>query len=110
MNNQKLIETIKQRLVNRVNLEALILFGSRARGDERPDSDVDLLVVMETDVRPTERALPIRRALRGIAVGKDIVVYTPDEFQAWQSASLSLVSRALKEGKVLYRKCLDEQC
>ncbi len=102
MNNRELIETVKQRILERVNLERLILFGSRARGDAREDSDVDLLVVMETDAPQYRRSLPVRRALRGLPVGVDIVVYTPEEFRDWLGASLSLPSRALREGRELY--------
>ncbi len=104
MNNQQLIEDVTQRIVKEIDPERLILFGSRARGDERPDSDVDLLVVMETDAKSANRTLPVRRALRGVPVGKDIIVYTPQEFTAWLGASASLVSRAVHEGMELYRR------
>ena len=102
MNNQKLIEMVRERVLEQIQPERLILFGSRARGDERPDSDVDLLVVMKTDAPQYRRSLPIRRALRGLPVGVDIIVYTPEEFYDWQGASLSLVSRAMREGRELY--------
>jgi len=109
VNNQVLIASIRERIINQINPDLLLLFGSRARGDESEESDVDLLLVMPTNCKPVERTLPIRRALRGISVGKDIVVYTPEEFKAWKNASLSLVSRALKEGTVLYQRSTHEK-
>jgi len=104
MNNQHLIEQIKQRILDAVRLDRLILFGSRARHDAREDSDVDLLVVMETEAKPAYRSLPIRKALKDIHVSKDIVVYTPEEFQSWLPASASLPARASKEGIELFRR------
>jgi len=104
MNNQKLIALVKKRIEEKLHPERLILFGSRARGDAREDSDVDLLVVMETDAKPAYRSLPVRKALQDIPVSKDIVVYTPEEFDAWRPASASLVSRAMNEGIELYRR------
>ncbi len=106
MNNHELIEQIKQRLLGLVQLHRLILFGSRARGDAREDSDVDLLVVMETGAKPAYRSLPIRKALKDIHISKDIVVYTPEEFESWLPASASLPARAVKEGIELYRRAV----
>jgi len=104
MNNQTLIDAVKTSVLAYVQPELLLLFGSRARGDAREDSDIDLLVVMDTNAKPTYRSLPIRKALKAIPIGKDILVYTPEEFEAWSSASASLVSRAVQEGIELYRK------
>ena len=103
MNNQEIIEQVRQRILDSVQLDRLILFGSRARNDAREDSDVDLLVVMNTDAKPVYRSLPIRRALKDIHVSKDIVVYTPEEFQSCLPASASLAARAAEEGVELYR-------
>jgi len=104
MNEQALIAEIRQRIVDQIHPELLVLFGSRARGDACEDSDVDLLVVMETDAKPSHRALPIRKVLRDIPVSKDVVVYTLEEFQSWLPASASLPSRAVAEGVELYRR------
>jgi predicted nucleotidyltransferase len=95
------MEEVVRRIVAVGDPERVILFGSRARGDARPDSDIDLLIVQETDDPPARRSLAIRRALRGIPVGKDVIVYTPEEFADWMGASLSLAGRAAREGKDL---------
>jgi len=100
-----LIDVVKQRIVEKFNPELLLLFGSRSRGDARDDSDIDLLLVMDTgDTKPIHRALPIRKVLSDIPVSKDILVYTPHEFQSWLTASASLPARAMAEGLTLYRR------
>ncbi len=80
----------------------IILFGSRARGDHRPSSDVDLLVVLPE--APDKRALAagIRDDLANIPVAKDIIVTTPQEIDEERELVGSLLHHALRDGKVLY--------
>jgi len=101
----KRIQTMVRRLVKQFAPEQVILFGSRARGDAGPDSDVDLLVVMPLkNPRREKRKLEIamRMALVDLQTPNDIVVVTPDEFD-WQQHIPGLIARAAsQEGQVLY--------
>jgi predicted nucleotidyltransferase len=92
------------RIVHRFHPERIILFGSYARGDAGPDSDVDLLVVMPLTGSKREKQLEIRLALRGILIPKDIVVTTPEEFQWRQEVPGTIERPAAQEGKVLYAR------
>jgi predicted nucleotidyltransferase len=98
--------TLLQEVVRRIRAagepQQVILFGSRARGEEQADSDLDLLIVMDTDLPRHKRPLPFYRALSGLGLAKDIVVYTPSEVEDWKTASCSLVATVLREGEVLY--------
>jgi len=83
----------------------IVLFGSRARGDAQPQSDLDLLIVeAASDLPRHKRARPYRMALVDIDVDKDIVVWTLDEIAEWANVPLAFVTMALHEGKVLYEK------
>jgi predicted nucleotidyltransferase len=96
------IQQMVRRIVSRFHPERIILFGSHARGDAGPDSDVDLLVVMPFSGSKREKQLEIRLALRNIHVPKDIIVTTPDDFQ-WRKEIPGTIERpAAREGKVLY--------
>ncbi len=85
----------------------LVLFGSRARGDARPDSDIDLLVVMpQARLTPQERQLALRAlraALRPLAlpVGVDLVVVGQEDARQLAGSRWHVVARALREGKEL---------
>jgi len=93
-----------RRIVRRFHPERIILFGSHARGEAGPDSDVDLLVVMPFLGSKREKQLEIRLALRNIHVPKDIMVTTPEEFQ-WRKEVPGTIERpAAREGKVLYAR------
>jgi predicted nucleotidyltransferase len=95
-----------QEMVRRIRATAepdkIILFGSRARGDEQRDSDLDIFIIIESDMPRYKRAVPFYKALAGLGVSKDIVVYTPCEVEEWKTASCSLVATVLREGRVLY--------
>ena len=86
----------------------LVLFGSRARGDERPDSDIDLLVVMpQARLTPQERQLALRAlraALRPLAlsVGVDLVVVGQEDARQLAGSRWHVVARALREGRELH--------
>lgn len=78
------------------------MFGSRARGDARPGSDLDLMVEMETTDSPTQRVRAID-ALFGLRRwAMDLVVYTPQEVEQQRKYRNSLIRVIESEGKVLY--------
>ena len=80
----------------------VILFGSQARGDAQPDSDVDLLVVFDDDRDRRERRIGIRRLLRDMPFAKDVLVASTADLQ--HSAGSTAVAAALREGVVVYER------
>ena len=99
---RKEIQRMVDRIVARFHPERIILFGSRARGEGRPDSDVDLLVVMAVDGAKRRQQLEIRAALHDIRVPKDIIVTTPEDFE-WRKEIVGTIERpAAIEGEILY--------
>ena len=92
------------RIVKAVNPAKIILFGSYAHGQPHESSDLDLLIIMTSEQPRWRRAIPIYNALRGLLVPKDIVVYTPEEVEAWSEVPQAFVTTALRKGSVLYEK------
>jgi predicted nucleotidyltransferase len=92
------------RIVKRFHPEQVILFGSHARGEAGPDSDVDLLVVMDYEGSVRDKELDIRLVLHDILVPKDIIVTSPEDF-AWRKEVVGTIEwPAAREGKVLYAR------
>ncbi|PYN05680.1 MAG: nucleotidyltransferase domain-containing protein [Candidatus Rokuibacteriota bacterium] len=83
----------------RLGVRRAILFGSVARGDVGAQSDLDLILVVETREHFPERCARFYGALEP-AVGMDILVYTPDEFEAMRDGRF--LRQALADGKVVY--------
>jgi len=99
-----LLENIVQRIVNGVHPQKIILFGSYAYGDPNADSDLDLLVIMESPNRPAERSLGVTRLLRPRPFPMDILVRTPQEINDGLAKKDSFIQEILSQGIVLYEK------
>ena len=93
-----------RRIIDNFNPEKIILFGSYAYGQPTADSDMDLMVVMKTDEKPHKRAVPVRKALKGIGIPKDIIVKTPEEFERFKDIIGTIIYPAAHKGKVLYER------
>jgi len=99
-----LLETVVNRLTAVGQPLKIVLFGSHARGDAQPDSDLDLLIIEESTVARHKRGHAYRRALIDVHPSKDIIVWTPDEIMAWANVSNAFITTALREGLVLYER------
>ena len=82
----------------------IILFGSRARGEAGPWSDVDLLVVLPEVTHKRKAMVEILRALSDLPVAKDVIVTTPEEILQRGNLVGSVLRSALRDGKVLYER------
>jgi predicted nucleotidyltransferase len=98
------LDRMVKRLVRRFDPDQIILFGSHARGDARPDSDVDLLVVLPLTGSKRAKRVEMQLAVRDIRVPKDIIVATPEEIVRQRNVVGTLIRPALREGKVLYAR------
>ena len=103
-----LLDRMIRTIVDEVDPEQVILFGSRARGDARPDSDIDLLVI-ESEPFGNGRSrnaeeVRIGRALPETPVARDILVYSRDDLERWRGSLNHVAARALREGRVLYTR------
>ncbi len=98
------LQEIVRRLVEALDPDKIILFGSRARGDIHTQSDVDLLIIKPSTEPRHRRAGEAYRALIGIGVPTDILCYTPEEVDEWSEVKYHVATRATREGRVLYEK------
>ena len=102
--NEDLIGDIVRRIVAAAQPEKIILFGSRARGDARHNSDYDVLVIKESAEPRYRRDAPVYAALAGLGAPVDVMVYTPDEIREWSAVPLAFITTAIREGKVVYER------
>lgn len=79
----------------------VLLFGSRARGDAREDSDLDFLVIESEVQSKLQEMVRLRDALPPLGVPVDVVVVSEDEVSRRERVPSTLVHRALREGRVL---------
>ncbi|MHB1295353.1 MAG: nucleotidyltransferase domain-containing protein [Anaerolineae bacterium] len=99
---QQILDEIVARIVAEVRPQRIILFGSRARGEAAPESDIDLLIVVPEGTHRRHVAQRIYRNLLGITVPFDIVVATPSDLAKYGDNPVLIYSDVLAEGKTLY--------
>ena len=100
--SEEAIQEIKEKIVNHFQPEKIILFGSYAFGCPKKGSDLDLLIVKESDSPRHKRSIPIRRLFRGYMIPMDILVYTPSELKRYEDVKGSFAHRVLSKGRILY--------
>jgi predicted nucleotidyltransferase len=102
--NDDFVQDIVQRIVETAQPDKVILFGSRARGNARPDSDFDLLVIKDSEDPGYRRDAALYLALAGLNAPVDVMVYTPEEVREWSAVPQAFITTAVREGKVLYER------
>jgi predicted nucleotidyltransferase len=95
------IRLLARRIVDRFHPQKIILFGSYAYGQPRPESDVDLLVIMETTLRESQQALQIRQFLNPL-FGLDIIVYPPSKIEQRLAWGDFFLREIIEKGIILY--------
>jgi predicted nucleotidyltransferase len=98
------IEEILEKIITEYDPQKVILFGSYAYGRPDEESDIDLLIIKETDKRPIERWIELKRLLRDRSrmVAVSPLVYTPRELEERLVSRDFFIQEVLEKGKVLY--------
>ncbi|MBF0611554.1 MAG: nucleotidyltransferase domain-containing protein [Magnetococcales bacterium] len=103
---EDVLNTMVRFIVEAAQPEKIILFGSAARGEDHPDSDVDLLVIESEPFGPArsryQEIARLERAMGTIPLATDILVYSNEEVERLKSSTNHVVARALREGRVLH--------
>jgi predicted nucleotidyltransferase len=97
-----LLDEIVRRVVEVAHPDRIILFGSAARGEMGPDSDIDLLVVKSGAFNRLHLAQGIHLRFFGLAVPVDVIVVTPEDIEVYRHKVGAIIGPALAEGKEIY--------
>ena len=102
------IEAMANAIAKAVDPEQIIIFGSQARGDAGPDSDVDFLIITSEPFGPRRSRRRIREraqnALKGYSIHVDVVLFSRDEVERWSASRMHVVGRAMLEGQIVYQR------
>jgi uncharacterized protein len=99
-----LIAQIVRVIVARFDPHRVILFGSRARDEARPDSDIDLFIEMGSELNPRARSSAVYAAFEDCDWPMDVLVYTPQEVSDLRGVFGTMLSIIESTGRVLYAR------
>ncbi len=97
-----ILADIVKRVVEAANPEKIVLFGSAARGEMGPNSDVDLLVIKGGKFNYWRVYDTIREHLRDATMPIDVVLVTPEDVERYRHSHCLVICPALREGKLIY--------
>ncbi|HEU5173611.1 MAG TPA: nucleotidyltransferase domain-containing protein [Gemmatimonadaceae bacterium] len=98
------VDEVVRRIVARMDPERVIVYGSYAKGTATARSDLDLLVVLETDLPMRKRARDVRAMFADALVPVDVHVYTPEEVEEYGREPLGFIRCVLSTGREAYRR------
>ncbi len=100
--NRQLIEKVANKIKSDIPVLKIILFGSAVWGELSENSDLDLFVIMESDLRRDKRAIIISEMFSEREFPLDVIVYTPEEVESGLRRQNPFLRKVLAEGEVLY--------
>lgn len=96
------INAIVERITSKYNPKAIIVFGSVAKGTSTEDSDLDIAVILESDLSEHERNVDVRVCIGPIGIAMDLMVFTPEEVEEGRTREGSIIYEVLNSGRVVY--------
>lgn len=96
------IDRLLGRIIEGLKPDRVLIFGSYARGEAGPDSDLDILIIRDSDERPVVRRRKALILLKGSGVPKDIFILTPGEFEESKDLVGTIAYEANHYGKIVY--------
>jgi predicted nucleotidyltransferase len=96
------IQALADKIASEFHPDKIILFGSHARGDARPDSDVDLMVIINSDEHPSRTAAEITYRVHPRRYPLDLIVRGPQTVRTRLQMNDWFLRDVMREGRILY--------
>ena len=96
------MDAIIEKIVKGCDPRAIVLFGSVSKGTSTEDSDIDLMVILDTDVSYYERTLAVRKSIGVTSIPIDVLAFTPKEVEEKRDNRFSIIHEVLRTGKIVY--------
>ena len=102
MIDSSIINEVVTKIATKFNPDKIIIFGSCANGTQNENSDLDLLIVQDSDQPMQKRGLDIRLSLIGAMIPMDLLIYTKSEFDQELKSVFSFLNSVMENSKILY--------
>lgn len=101
---REVMDSVVNKIVAAFQPDAVVIFGSSAKTQTELARDLDLLVVMPSDLPRHKRAVPLRLLFNPAPCPMDILVYTPSEIARWRGVANHIVTEAFAHGRIAYER------
>lgn len=102
MISQETVEHIVQTIVDNIRPQKVFLYGSYVYGQPTEDSDLDILIIKESDLPRYKRAREIHRLFNPYPCPMDILIYTPREAERFRDHPSAFIHTVLEKGRLVY--------
>ncbi len=106
--NESILNIISSKIIENVDPEKIILFGSYAGNRQTADSDIDIMIILKNDSNHNRSKFKtiasLRKSLIDVQIPKDILIFNEREIKEWQHSKNHIISRALNEGLCIYER------
>jgi len=96
------IDSVVNQIAENYQPEQILIFGSYAQDRANENSDLDLLIIKDSDLPQDKRNFEVRKLLKGVMIPVDILVYTPKEIELYKNEKFTFLNQALKTTKIVY--------
>ncbi len=96
------IDSVVNKIAVNYQPEQILIFGSYAQDTANDNSDLDLLIIKDSDLPQDKRNFEVRKLLKGVMIPVDILVYTPKEIELYKNEKFTFLNHALKTTKIVY--------
>ena len=104
----KTLKDVTDRLIQNYQPDKIILFGSRSDQKAQMESDVDLLIIKDTEKPAIDRRIEVEKMLSDREIPLDLIIYTPREMLYLFSIGSPFIEEVLEKGRLLYMRKLTE--
>jgi len=104
---EDILGDIVKAIVDLIDPEKIVLFGSQVTGNPKLDSDIDLLIIDNNGLKSGEKVSILGKLWRDLARFKyplDLLLYTVEEVEKWRNSQYHIIGNALRDGKVIYER------
>jgi len=98
------IQNVVNKIANNFNPDKILIFGSFATGNTHPNSDLDLIIIKNSDLPRHKRSIEIQKSLIGSMIPMDILVYTNQEFEEEKLQKNTFINLLNNSYKIVYER------
>ncbi len=101
---EQTVNRVLKKIISHLHPLKIILFGSYVKSETKNPNDLDILIVMKSNVPAHKRAAKVKMLFNPSPCPMDVIIYTPEEFNKWRGTANHIITEAIHNGKIVYER------